>query len=422
MRTQLPWHNLVHNRMRTAVAAAGVAFAVVLVFMQLGFLGSVETTVTQIYNALDFELLIRSRGYLHLSYPRTFPKARLYQAASVPGVRNVAPLYVELNTWRSPVATYEEKGILARLKGLFTEQEQESPVAQHKKRGILTMGIEPENCAFSLPEIKGQTHLLTSQESVLIDRKSRKEFGPRNGRRFSNADIGQVAEVADRQVRIVGHFELGTGLAADGAILLNVEGFCRLLPGRTPDEVSLGLVKLEKGADPETVARRLNETLKRALSTSTAEEGPPDVEVLTRAQVIQREKDRWIKETAIGAIFFAGVVVALLVGTAIVYQVLSSDVASHLPEYATLKAMGYGNWYLCGVVVQEAVILALFGFVPGLIFSEGLYVLTSRLSNIPIRMEWNRVLLVLVLTLGMCAVSGLAASRKVRSAEPAELF
>jgi putative ABC transport system permease protein len=393
MRTQLPWHNLVHNKVRTAVAVAGVAFAVVLIFMQLGFRGAVETTVTQIYDALDFDLLIRSRGYLRLSYPRTFPRDRLYQAASVPGVQNVAPLYIEVNAWRRPTPPYS-------------------------KRGILTMGIQPENCAFSLPEIERKSHLLTNQEYALIDRKSRRDFGPRNGKRFSDADIGQEAEVADRRVRIVDHFELGTGLAADGAILLNVEGFCRLLPGRTPDEVSLGLVTVDHGVDPQTVAARLEE----ALNTIVAGEPVSDVDVLTRSEVIQYELRRWIRETAIGVIFQTGVVVALLVGAAIVYQVLSSDVANHLPEYATLKAMGYTNRYLCGVVLKQAVMLALFGFVPGLIFAEVLYRWTSYWSNIPIMMDGERIVWVLGLTVVMCTVSGLAASRKMNSVDPAELF
>lgn len=393
MRTQLPWHNLVHNKVRTVVAVAGVAFAVVLVFMQLGFRGAVETTVTQIYDALDFDLLIRSRGYLRFSYPKTFPRVRLYQAASVSGVSRVAPLHVEVNAWRQPIPPYG-------------------------RRGILTMGIEPLNCGFSLPEIQRKSRLLTDQQYALIDRKSRRDFGPRNGRQFSDADIGQVAEVAEQQVRIVDHFELGTGLAADGAILLNVEGFCRLLPGRTPDEVSLGLVKLDQGADPEAVAARL----RKALSTTVADKPLTDVEVLTRSEVVQFELRRWIRETAIGVIFQTGVVVALLVGAAIVYQVLSSDVANHLPEYATLKTMGYTNRYLWGIVLKQAVMLGLLGFVPGLIFSEVLYRWTSYWSNIPIMMDPQRIVRVLALAVVMCTLSGLAASRKMSSADPADLF
>ena len=384
MRTPLAWKNLTHNKVRTAVAVAGVTFAVVLIFMQLGFLGSIESTVTLIYDALDFDLVIRSRGYLHLSDPRTFERNRLYQAASTAGVAEAVPLYVELNTWQNP--------------------------NNGRRRGILTMGVRPGQQVFTVPEIRDKALRLTDEQYALIDRKSRHEFGPRRGRRFSDADVGQVAEVGGRQVELVGHFVLGTGLAADGAILLSDEGFARLLPGRTTDEVSLGLVRVEPGVEPEEVAERIRARL------------PGDVDVLTRDEVVQHELDRWIKETSIGVIFRLGVVVVLLVGTAIVFQVLSSDVTSHLSEYATLKAMGYSNRYLCGVVLRQAVFLSLLGFLPGVVLTEGLYRLTSYLSNLPIVNTGPRILLVAALTVAMCTASGLGALKKVVSAEPAELF
>jgi len=384
MRTPLAWKNLTHNKMRTAVAVAGVTFAVVLMFMQLGFLGSIETTVTMIYDALDFDLVLRSRGYLHLSDPRSFDRNRLYQAASTAGVADVVPLYVELNTWQNP------------LNG--------------RRRAILTMGIRPREKVFTIDEIQRKVQRLTDREYALIDRKSRHEFGPRCGRRFSDADIGQVAEVGGRRIELVGHFELGTGLAADGAILLNQDGFARLLPGRTIDEVSLGLIRLEPRANPEAVAVDLRRRL------------PEDVDVLRRDEVVRRELDRWIRETSIGVIFQLGVVVVLLVGTAIVFQVLSSDVSSHMPEYATLKAMGYTSGYLCRVVLWQAVLLAVLGYLPGLVLAEGLYRVTSYLSNLPIVNTPGRMLLVAALTVAMCTVSGLGALRKVVTAEPAELF
>src|SRR5208283_1763479 len=94
MRTPLAWYNLTYNKARTAVAAAGVSFAVVLVFMQLGFLGSVETTVTRFFDAMNFDLLLRSPNYLHLSDTRFFPLQRLYQAAEVDGVKSAVPVEI----------------------------------------------------------------------------------------------------------------------------------------------------------------------------------------------------------------------------------------------------------------------------------------------------------------------------------------
>ncbi|MGD0899243.1 MAG: ABC transporter permease DevC [Thermoguttaceae bacterium] len=398
MRTPLAWHNLVYNKVRTAIAAAGVTFAVVLVFMQLGFLGSIETTVTRFFDALDFDLLIRSPKYLHLSITRTFPRIRLYQAEEVPGVATVTPLEISLTRWRSPVP---------------------DPVTgEYKKRGILAIGVRPEQPAFTTPEIREKASLLTDEEFVLIDRKARKEFGPQNGRQFSDADIGVMPEVNGREVRIVGHFALGTGLTADGCILVNTTGFRRLVPPLPGDEVSFGLVRLQNGVDVAAAADRLRRHLDRVLPDGSL----GDVEVLTRPQTIRYELNRWISQTSLGIIFQLGVVVSLMVGTVIVYQVLSSDVAAHMRQYATLKAMGYTNQFLSGVVLSQALGLALLGFLPGLVLSLGLYWLTSHLANLPIEMNGPRVVSVLGMTVVMCALSGLGALRKVWLADPAALF
>ncbi len=384
MKTPLAWRNLVHNKVRTAVAVAGVAFAVVLIFMQLGFRGAVMSTATLIYDALDFDVLVRSAEYLHFADARTFPRSRLPLAASAPGVDRVSSFYVQLNEWRNP-----QSGV---------------------RRGILVMGVSPAQPGFRLADLRTKTRRLTSPEFVLIDRKSRREFGPQNPEGFGDADVGVLANIGHPTVRIIGHFALGAGLAADGSVVTSDRGFARVTPGRTLDDLTFGLVKIDPGADPAQVAARLQKLL------------PPDVEVLTRDEVERREVDRWLRETPIGLIFQMGVGIALIVGVAIVYQVLSSDVTAHLGEYATLKAMGYPDHKLARVVVGQALILAVLGFLPGLMAARALYEMTSYFANIPIAMTWPRVGGVFLLTVVMCAASGVAALRKVWVADPAELF
>jgi putative ABC transport system permease protein len=384
MKTPLAWLNLLHSKARTLVALSGVAFAVLLIFMQLGFLGAIETTGTLIYDALDFDVLLRSKEYLHLVEARSFPRTRLYQAASAPGVVSARPFWLGLNLWRNP----------------HTGQ----------CRVVLVMGVRREEPVFNVPEIQRQLPLLVAPKLLLIDRKSRREFGPADGRQFGDADLGVQTDVSGQQVRIAGHFALGFGFAGDGGILLNDAGFVRLVPGRTPNDISLGLLKLTTGADAGQVAAQLREVL------------PPDVDVLTRQEALDYEIRRWVRETSVGTIFQLGVAVSLLVGMAIVYQVLSSDVADHMAEYATLKAMGYRDRFLGGVVLRQAVVMAVVGFVPGLALSELLYELTSRSANIPIEMNSLRVATVFALAVAMCVISALAAMRKIRLADPAALF
>jgi len=384
MKTPLAWLNLVHSKLRTAAAVAGVTFAVVLIFMQLGFLGSVEQTASLIYDTLDFDLLIRSSRYLNMADTQTLPQSRLHQAASVPGVKTVNALHLGLNQWRNP--------------------------HNGTKRRILALGIAPGENVFSVEEIRRKSALLAAPEFVLIDRQSRHEFGPCRGKKFSDADVGTETEVGNRRVRIVGHFSLGAGFAADGAMLLSDRGFRRIQPLPSETDVSLGLVKLQPGVGTRAAAAALRDAL------------PGDVEILTRPEAIAFERDIWVNDMSIGIIFQLGVIVALVVGTAIVYQVLSSDVTNHMAEYATLKAMGYGGGYLGGVVLRQAVALALLGFLPGLALSEVLYRITSRVANIPIEMNLWRIVFVLVLSVAMCMISGLGALRKVGSSDPADLF
>ncbi len=384
MPTPLARRNLLHNKMRTTVAAAGVAFAVVLIFMQLGFLGAVADTAVLIYNALRFDICIRSREYLHLSDARTFPVGRLNQAATVQGVAGTTPFYISLNQWRIP--------------------------RMGEQRGILVMGVDPADPALTTPSILENLPRLSTPDRLLIDTRTRHEFGPIEGRKFSASDIGQRTEIADRAVTIAGTFTLGTGLAANGAVVLTSRGYSRVTPGQPLDRLNLGLIHLAPGADVEEVAARLRSAL------------PPDVAVLTRQEALDWEYDRWIWKTSFGLIFQLGAAVALIVGTAIVYQVLSSDIANLIGEYATLKAMGYRNRFLIGVVLQQAVYLAILGYVPGLILSELLYRTTSFLAGVTIRMTVFNITLVLVLALTMCIFSGLAAVRTVLAADPADLY
>ena len=386
MKIPLAWLNLVHGKVRSVVAVTGVAFAVVLIFMQLGFLGAVESTATVVYDALDFDICLRSKKYLHLADPRAFSIRRLYQAAAVPGVRDVHPFYSGMNQWRNP-----QSG------------------ARH---GILVMGVKAGAPVFRSPEISEESRKLVAPEFVLIDRTTRAEFGPRNQRRFGPEDVGVLTEIGDKRVSIVGHFELGTGLSANGVALLSDRGFKRVTANRRLEGISLGLIRLEPNRQDDAVliAAQIRAIL------------PDDVEVLTREMVIERELDRWVHNTSFGLIFQLGVVVALIVGVAIVYQVLAADVASHLPEYATLRAMGYRHGYLMKVILQQATLVAVLGFVPGLALSSLLYRITSALASIPIRMEGENIVLVFVLAIAMCSLSGVGALRKVRQADPAELF
>ena len=213
-----------------------------------------------------------------------------------------------------------------------------------------------------------------------------------------------------RRITVGGLYELGTGFGVNGRVITSSANFLRIIRERRPHMIDIGLVKLKPGVDPEQVRARLEARL------------PRDVRVLTRKQFSQNEQTYWLKNSPVGFIFNLGTFMGLIVGAVIVYQILYSDVADHLSEYATLKAMGFSDMRLFSVVVKQALILTALGFVPGLAIAQVLYILTFRATMLPIEMTVGRVALVLAMTTGMCCGSAAFALRKLRSADPAEIF
>jgi putative ABC transport system permease protein len=380
MRTPLAWLNLLHERTRLVVAIAGVGFAVLLIFMNLGFLGALATTASQVYGQMNAQIFLISPQSLEISTTETFPRERLYQVAGIAGVQRVMPLYVGYQQWLNPDT---------RL-----------------TRSMFVFGINPRDPVFTMPEFQNPETIaiLQQQDTVLIDRFSRPEFGSQT--------TGLETEVDRRRVEIGGQYTLGGGFAADGTLITSDQNFRRIFDPRPLDKIDLGLIQLVPGTNVEAMVAMIRSKL------------PQDVLVLTQKQLTDRERSYWINTTSIGFIFSLGVIVSFIVGTVIVYQILYTDIASHMPEYATLKAMGYRGRYLFSVVLQEAVILSLMGYVPGLILSMGLYQLTNQATSgaLPMSMNLGRAIFVLILTIAMCSISGLISVRKVISADPAEVF
>lgn len=400
MKTPLAVHNLWHQRTKTLVSVGGVAFALLLVFMQLGFMGAVSHTATNVLENLKFDLLLRSSDYVHLYEPGKFDRKWLNVAASTSGVEATQPFWITLQNWRKlPTAKQEKRGDF---------QTQYLPIA--------VMAFELPKEVFTKPEINDLKQLLASSQFVLMDTSTQRDYGPLDGSRFGDKDIGRKTEIGGETFSIAGVFDLGTGLAANGAVIVSDQGFVRIVPWNATSEVSLGLLQVD-GENPTEVQELLRQ---RLMASDEAEFSA--VEVLSRAEVIDREKRHWLWQTPIGLIFQLGVLLSLLVGAAIVYMVLATDVASRLSEYATLLAMGYSRVYLASVVMTQAMVLSIGGFAMAWGAAEILYRLTSTASGIPVSMNFGRVVLVALLGIVMCLVSGFLALRKLWKAEPANLF
>jgi putative ABC transport system permease protein len=379
MRVPLAWLNLVHEKSRLVVALAGVAFAVLLVFMNLGFLGALAQSASMFYQYMDADVFLVSPQSLEISSTKAFPRDRLYQAAGVKGVERVMPLYLGYLQWRNPKT--------------------------RDSRAVFMFAFNPQDPVFLLPGLSTPATLavLDRPDTVLFDLLSRPEYGSKT--------IGTKTEVSRRTVTIGGQYELGGGFAADATVISSDQNFLRLL--KIPlSLVNMGLVKLEPGADAQGVAAKLRQVL------------PKDVVVKTKAEIIENDRAYWITSTSTGFIFGMGVAVSCVVGVVIVYQILYTDISDHMKQYATLKAMGYRSGYLFNVVVQEALILSVLGYIPGFLSAFGLYAFAANATNnaLPVAMDWQRAVMVFILTVVMCVISALISVRKVVTTEPVELF
>jgi putative ABC transport system permease protein len=381
-RIPLAWLLLARQPMRLLVALAGIAFAGILMFMQLGFRdGLFEASVT-VHKLFDADLVLMSPRSMSSIGMAGFPQRRLVQAMAEPEVADTTPVHWNFVLWRNPQT--------------------------RTTRSILALGFEPGQKLFTDPSLEAKAQTLTQSGRVLFDERSRPEFGPvvewlKQGRTVET-------EVAGVRVRVAGLVSLGPSFGADGNMLTSRETFQRLLPGIPPGSIELGLIRLLPGSDPAAVAARLERTL------------PKDVRVFTKAGFEEFEKTYWRTSTSIGFIFTLGAVMGFVVGCVIVYQILYSDVSDHLPEYATLMAMGYRLPTLLGVVAREGLLLAVLGYAPAYIAAQGLYALVRSGTNLPVAMDLSRALVVLAMILVMCMGSAALAMRRLADADPAEIF
>jgi putative ABC transport system permease protein len=454
----LAWLQLTYEKSRLLVAIAGITFAVVLMFLQLGFRDALFTSAIRLQSNLVGDLVIISPQSTNLVGMRNFSQRRLYQALGMKEVASVNPVYIGLGAWKI----------------------QEDPAGQ--TRNILVLGANPDAKVFKMAGAEANIDHIKTQDVVLFDRASRAEFGPIVGEcgtlalkaKFTDDAFAcnnlVTREVANRKLTIGGLFELGASFAADGAVITSDTNFLRIFDSRRSGLINVGLINLKPDTSPYKAMRnfilsqpsdhvilpreklqpdgkRVQILYKESIDANgklireenkdkvfvyktdltvedlkkTHDAAVDDTRILTMEGYIDFEKGYWQKSTAIGFIFSLGTVMGFIVGIVIVYQILYTDVSDHLAEYATLKAMGYGNLYLAQVVIQESFVLSILGFIPGLGISFGLYNLTKNATLLPLYI-WDKAIPVMILTMVMCVISGAISLRKVQSADPAEIF
>lgn len=378
----LGWLQLKHKPLRLIVALSGISFAVLLIMMQLGFRSALFESAVRFHERFDYDIALFSPDSVFIVRPQPFSIRRLYQALGIDGVEDITPVYIFPSVWKNPW--------------------------DNMRRSINTIGFHPDSPLLAIEGFDESRKLLAQQDVILFDSASRPEFGP--VAKTIRAGEPVVTEINDREVEVVGLFEMGTSFGIDGTVITSDDNWLRLFPDRPRSEIQLGLIRLKEGADADAVRDVMANYL------------PDDVLVMTRQQFVQREKDYWNSATPIGYIFAFGAIMGFVVGAIIVYQILFADVSEHLNEYATLRAIGYRNRFVSGIVLQQAGILAVLGYLPGLAVVYWLYAKAAAATNLPLYITQERAVTVFLMTLAMCALSALLAVRKVRRLDPADVF
>lgn len=378
----LAWRQLVSERKRFLAAVAGIVVAVVMMLFQVGLYDALFLTVVRPIEVMNADLVMVSRNYDFIANSGQFPQRQLTQALADPAVVSVASVLNGRALWRHP-----ETG---------------------EKREIFVLGCEPGEQAFSLRGLAENSGALSREDEVLYDLRSRAEFGPIQ--QWVEQGKAASTEVSDRRVRVAGLVDLGVTFAADGNLVAGTMAFRRIMPSYPAGYISVGLIRLQPGTSAELVLQQLRKKL------------PTDVQVMTKAELAGLERRYWAIRTPIGFVITASMLVSVLVGAVIIYQILYTDVSDHLAEYATLKALGFGDRFFANLVLQQSMMLSLLGFVPGTFLAAILYRVTERMAHLPMDMSLGRLAISYVLTLMMCVAAGWFAAGKLREADPAEVF
>lgn len=381
------WLQLKHQKVRLLVALSGVIFSVVIIFMQLGIRDALFDSAVRFHQSLQGDIFLISPRSTALIAMESFSERRLLQSLAFDEVDYVSPIYLDFAQWKNPNT-------------------------RNYWRNIFVLGINLRYPVLNLSGIPENIERLKMPNTVLFDEGSRTEFGTiaqdfrRDGR--VSTELGNPN--GNRKVNVVGLFQLGTSFGSDGNLVTSHINFLRIFDNRKKGFIDVGLIKLKPNQDTQRTLEKLRKYL------------PKDVQVLSKSEFVNFEKKYWQTSTAIGFIFNLGVALGIIVGVVVVYQILYTNVSEHLSEYATLKAMGYRHIYLLSMVLQQAFLIAVLGYIPGFLIANIQYEVTKNATLLPVNMSLDRAVFVFILTLVMAFVSGATAVKKLQDADPADIF
>jgi putative ABC transport system permease protein len=372
----LAWRILTHQKGRTALALVGIFMAILLVFVQLGLFFAVPQGGMLLYDNMRFDLLLVSNHYEYQAQPGAFALTVLERGRSDPDVAAVTPIYFAAAKWKGGRA------------GVWPD--------------LFVIGFDPAGHVFLPDSIDRQSRAIERPDTILVDNATRPIFGP--------LTPGRTVVIGEREATIGGQYVLGTGFMGLGVALATEANFARLFPSRRLGQVNLGPIRLNPGVDPDRAAAKL----RKLLGTGT--------QIFTRRELAANETAYWTTRTSVGLIFGSGLLIAIVVGIMVVYQIVSTQVSRQLPQFATLKAIGYADSALAAVVATMSLLIVAAAFAPALAAGIWVYQLIRQKTLLPVTMTTGHAAAVLAAALAMAALAALLALGSLRRADPADVF
>lgn len=385
---RLAFRQLFHRAAKLVGALLGVMVAVVLIFTQLGFKGALYDSGVAVARLLDGQIILAASDFRTMSFnPPWMARDLLYEAEGVDGVRSAAPLYGS------------------------TIQ-----VADPSDGSFLTTWLyafDPDQPVFTLPNVNRAIPLIRLPDTAIIDRQSRYELGTlaREVTASKPLDLVLPSPAATTQFvfTIVGTFSIGPTISADGNVITSDLNYYRYL--RTPlDRVSLGVVRVRDGVDPALVKARLEQRLGAR------------ARVFLHEEFIDNEIDFYAYRTPIGFIFNVGLAVGIFVGIVFISQVLHGIISDNIREYAALRAIGYNQLFFIFLVGFIAIAIALITYLPSVLVTLLIYHVAASVTKLPLDLKGYYLIAVLLIVLAMGITAAMISTRKLKNADPVDLF
>ncbi len=365
--------NLLHDKVRFSVALAGITFAVVLITIQVGVYLAFLANASVLIDHTEADIWITAHGLENFDFGRPISEKKLYEAREVPGVQWAEKYLLAFGYWKTPGGSQET---------------------------VQMVGYDPETLVGAPWDIvRGNPQDVKYFNSVFYDEAETNRLG--------DLPIGGETEINSHRVRVAGIIRGAKSFIQSPYIFTSFKNALNLSFVAKGNTVYI-LVKVAPGYSVESVRQRLKATVK-------------DVDVYTAGEFSKKTRDYWMINTGTGMALLSIALMGVVIGTVIVANTIYTSTTEHLKEFGTLKAIGASNWDLYKIIIEQALINSVIGYIAGEFVSFWV-IQAIKKGNLQVLLPWQVLAGIYVLTAMMCLWSSTLSIYKVTKIDPALVF